>query len=377
MFGVPETVPAAVAGTSTKENRNTVTRTNSKTRTIPTAAELSRIALAEARVKLATWQELHEQAEAAAEELRSRLDGGDDTPTAAELGSSADEVERTGRLLGAAERKVKRAERSLINDDTALAEVFADVLSEAFGGLVPVRIVTTRSEVKPSDAGEPVLYLTQDKPGQNTGGILSGELALTFYRSSLLAPLDPRRVEELCRARGYSVEAIPRSGGRIGDQYEDGALFRVHTAGPAVPVLAAAPDDSAVRYFAQGVTGALGQAVKVNTGRMVYLNAAPTERMLSELVSHRVLATDTAADGDVTLTVEVASRVLPSTTLATGYAHERLRAAITDRVGAVEPNLGRVVEAEPVTVETPDPKPHATGQAWTVRARYVITHRVA
>ena len=45
--------------------------------TTPTAAELSRVALDEARAKLATWQELHEEAETAAAELLSRLTSGD------------------------------------------------------------------------------------------------------------------------------------------------------------------------------------------------------------------------------------------------------------------------------------------------------------
>jgi hypothetical protein len=74
-------------------------------------------------------------------ELLSRLAVGDGSPTALDLATAEAEVRRTAALLKAAEANVNRAERSLINDETALAEVFADVLAEAFAGLCRVGIV--------------------------------------------------------------------------------------------------------------------------------------------------------------------------------------------------------------------------------------------
>lgn len=347
-----------------------------KKNTTPTAAELSRIALDEARSKLATWQELHEQAETAAAELLSRLAGGDETPTGLDLATADAEAKRAAVLMQAGESLVKRAERALINDDTALAEVFADVLAEAFAGLVPVQIVTIPAEVKASPRGEPALFVLQDKPGSNNGGTLSGELVVTYYRNTLLAPLNAREVEELCRARGYAVEVRPRSSGRVGDHYEDSASFRVFSASPPVPVLAATPDAAAVRYFAQGANGALADAVRVPSDRPKVTGEPQTVESSSELTGYRVVSSEPGTNGEVRLTVETTSRVLPSPKLKTGYAHERLRRAITDRVGFAEVGTGRVVAAEPVSVEVPEPTP-GIRKAWTVKGRYVVAYRLA
>jgi hypothetical protein len=156
----------------------------------PTAAELSRRALAQEKATHAQALTLNDQCQTATEELSAFLASGQ--------ASLSDFANHKGRwldvhaaqdvaalLVTGCENNVKRAERALINDDTTVAELFANVLADVYGGELLVQVVTIKADTKPNDDGSPVLFIVQEKAGVNKAGILSAKLFLTYYRGAL------------------------------------------------------------------------------------------------------------------------------------------------------------------------------------------------
>ena len=355
----------------------TLTTNTRKTSKTPTAAELSRQALAEAQAQLAARQEQHTHAVAAAEELVTRLAAGDDSPTAVELGKVRDEAERASLLAQAAEAKVKRAERALINDDLALAELMAEVLAEVFGGRVPVTVTGMARDAQPDPDGEPVIFVVQEKATAKTGGIMSGVVDLVFCRPRLFAPLDAREIEHRCRERGFAVQPHQLSQGRQGEMHRDSLRVRVERAALPVPELSQAPTDTAVRDFGRDVNGDLMQAVMVAQQAVAYMNVPATGQAFSELVRSRVVSSVPGEDGSVRITVEAGWKVKPGDGLSDHYANARIRQVIAEQVGHVAKGVGRVVETGAVSIDMPDMAGPGRGQPWTVTARFVLAHRVA
>jgi hypothetical protein len=351
--------------------------TKSKTTTAPTAAELSRQALAEAESLLALRQEQQEQAHAAVGELTGRLSSGDDTVRGADLGTAHDEVERVGYLLTAAEGQVMRARRALVNDDTTLAELFADVLAETFDGLVPVKVTGVPTEARPSDDGSAVAWIVQDKPTGKGGGVLSGVLDVVFHRPRLFAPLDAQELASRCRSRGYTVQTHQVGQVSTDEGWRDSMRLTVERAFHSMPELSSAPTDDAVRDFARTVNGDLGQSVASNRPTGISSDDVAGSRSWAELIGCSVTASTLAQDGSVQLTVETVSKVKPGPGLVTGYANQRVRQTIAGQVQRMVDGVGRVMSAEPVSIDMPDPVAHSTGHPWTVTARFVLAYRLA
>lgn len=345
----------------------------SKTNT--TTAAASRQALADAKAKAATWGALHAAVVEAAEDLVARLAGGDDTVTDEEFAAARFAQERSTILVNAGASLVKRAERALVNDDTRVADLFADVIAEAFGWLVPVRVVTVRADVAPNPGGEPVAFVLQEKPGTDDGGILSGELRVTFYRSALLAPLNVDRLQQAADRHGHQAQVIHGASARRGDAYEDSATIRVHQASADVPILAAAPSAETVRHFAQGIPGRLFRVVRTAPVGVRITGDGPAPNGAAELVSHRMVGTETV-DGGQRLTVEVTCRATPSPALKTN-PYAGLVDAIVNVAGTVEPGLGRVVSVGDPKLTSPENEGAAYRRPWTITARFVIAYAIA
>ncbi len=352
------------------------TRKTSKTDKTPTAAELSRQALAEAQAQLAARQEQHTHAVAAAEELVDRLAAGDDTPTAVDLGNARDEAERAGLLVQAAETKVKHAERALINDDTALAELMVDVLAEVFDGRVPVTVAGMVRDAQPDPDGGPRVVIVQEKPTGKSGGIMTGVVDVIFYRPRLFAPLDARAIEHHCRAQGFAVQPHQLSQMRQNEMHRDALRVRVERAALPVPELSQSPTDAAVHEFGRDVSGDLMQAVTVAQQAVAYMNEPATGQAFSELVSSRLVSSLPGEDGAVHVTVEAAWKVKPGGKLPDHYANERIRQVIAQQVGYVAEGVGRVVETKAVSIDMPDMARAGRGKPWKVTARSVLVHRL-
>jgi hypothetical protein len=355
----------------------TTTRTTIKAPTVAlSAAATSRAALAAAQSKAADWTTLHAAAVEAAQALIARLARGDDSVTAEDLGSAHFEQVRTEELTRAGETLVKKAEHGIVNDDTKLADLFADILTETFGGLVPVQVATTKAEAVRT--GEPVAYVLQEKAGTDRGGVLSGELTLSLHRSALLAALSADRVTQLAEAHGFLTEVVGQpSTTRHGTDHEDTVRLRVRQAFAAVPVLSTAPSVETVRYFAQGLPGSLSgvlRATDPNAGLRL-IGDAPAPNARGELVSHRVVSTEKAGNSE-RLTVEVVTRVRPSPALRTN-PFPLIQSAVAQYEGTVEAALGRIIEVGEAAIHAPERTAPGYSQPHTVTTRFVFAYQLA
>ncbi|KGH48174.1 hypothetical protein IN07_03740 [Modestobacter caceresii] len=350
-------------------------KTKMKT-TTPTAAELSRMAVTEARERFAIRQEADRQARETAEELVARLVRGDDTPTAADLSLADYAAKRTGLLVKAAEAKVKAAERAQLNDDTELAELFRPILADVYGGRVPVVVTGIPAEAKPGNDGDPLLFIVQPKPTHTAGGVLSGMVELVFFRPDLFAPLDVGKVEQQCWALGYTVQPHQLGTSPAGKMHRDGLRLTVHRASYPVPILSAAPSGDAVRDFALTVNGDLQQSVRTASKPPAITGEPVARRASSKLTGRRVVSSVPGDDGEVRVTVETTHEVTPGAGLPDGYANERLRQAVGQMDGQVADGVGRVVAAGALSITMPDlARPDFAQQAWTVRTRFILTYR--
>jgi hypothetical protein len=343
---------------------------------IPTAAELARQALADARTKLAECEALHVEAQVAAEELRDRLASGDASVTAVDLMTARTEQERTELLAQAAAQAVARTERALVNDCTELGDLFAELLAELFSGLVPVKVVTTRRDVIASEAGEPMLFVVQEKPGSSNGGVLSGELTVTFHRPELFAPLNADRVQRRCEDHGFTVDVLDLGSAQGEGQHRDSLRIKVRQAFSKMPTLAAAPNDEALHHFALGVADRLSASVRA-VGRREFHYAAdgPVVDNFGKLTACQIVRTESGPDGEERTTVEVSVNVMPSRRLE-GDRAQRMRQALEHYTGTVEPRAGRVADVEVLTLGVPDFRPGARNP-WVVTARFGLAYRVS
>ncbi|MCZ2837090.1 hypothetical protein [Modestobacter sp. VKM Ac-2985] len=330
------------------------------TTTIPTPAELSRLALAEAQSTHAEALTLHDQHQTAVEELRAFLTSGRASLSDFDSHQSrwrdihaAQDV--AALLVTGCENYVKRAERGLINDDTTVADLFADVLADVYGGELLVRVVTVKADVRPNDDGSPVLFIVQEKAGENRAGILSAKLFLTYYRGALHAPLNAEAIQEACRARNYSVQIDPWPSQKHGPHYEDPTAVNVTRAFMAVPTLDAEPTDGQVSRYANVVRNVLRNAVTFYGERDgVRLMYEPIEGAAeSETVSYRVL-TNSQGKGDRRMTVEVVCKVWPDKLLMGQPVAEMMKEAVRKQVGNMADDLGRVAAIDHLAVDVPD-----------------------
>ncbi|SFP61408.1 hypothetical protein SAMN05660464_3691 [Geodermatophilus dictyosporus] len=355
-----------------------MSNTTRKTRTTPTAAELSRMAVAEARELYAMRRAAKQQAEEAAEELVVRLAMGDETPTAVDLSQAEHEVKRAGLLVQAAETKVKRAERAQINDDTQLAELLRSVLADLYGKAVPIVVTGVPAEAMADLSGQPVLYIVQPKPTTTAGGVLSGLLDIVLYRPFLYAPLDAGRVDESCRTLGFAVQTHQLSTSTTGDLHRDDLRLTVNRAFHPVPVLAAEPTDETVREFALTLNGDLLASVTTASPRPTITGQPVPGRASSLLRDARVTSTVPGEGGTVRVTVTTSHEVTRSAGLPEHYANLRLRAAVAALDGRVADGVGRVVAAEAVAIDMGNPaRPDAARMPWNVTTRFVLEHRLA
>jgi hypothetical protein len=366
---------AMKASTATrKPPRNRTTGEETMTTNTPTAAELSRQAVAQAEANAAEWQRLNEQAEAAAAELLSRLARGDSTVTSAEWMTAKAEQEIAAELAKAGPILVKRAKAALINDDVRLADAFIDVVSELFSSQVPVKVVTERKHVvPPKDANKPVIYLLQEQAEKDKGGIYSGDLALTYFRGQLLAPLDCDRLWRACEQRGFIVDIQDRGSMHSGNAHQDSAVIRVSKAFAQVPVLAVAPDEASIRRFGQGVVGKLSNAVHYKGERrsVHYLGDGHKVDSSAELFHCRIVGTENGEGDGERMTAELWFTVKPSKELeeANVNAHAAMCGVVERYTNTADHGVGRAVTADALVTYT-------SGGRYKVASTFTFVYRI-
>lgn len=387
---MPEQHPGAIE-TATAEGRSRKpkpkpSQDDGATMTTPTAAELSRLALAEAKDTHAGTLTEQGQRQTAAEELRAHLLSG--KASLSDLDTYAEQFARTlaaeqvaALLVEGCEANVKRATAGLINDDTTAADLFAAVLSEdIFRGHLPIKVVTVPTDVKPNEEGAPVLYVVQPKAAKNQAGILSTNLEVTFYRPPLFAPLDADAIQEACRERGYSVEVGLWSSINRGGFYEDPARVKVSRIFPTVPVLSHEAGDVEVELYANAVRNYLRNAVTYYGQREgVRLSGEAAEgRADAVTVSHRIIKRAEVKGGDIRMEVETIHKVSPDALLVGQSLGEMLRESIRKQVGTMAENIGRVVSIDHLDVKVPDlPRSrYADPEPFTVTAHFGILYRI-
>ncbi len=381
-------VPAeATATRNTGQSKNRTTREevpmSTKTTSTPTAAELSRLALAQARDILTDAERAAESHQADAEELDLHLTSGqadaaglDSYVTRWQYAQAAAAV--TAKLVEGAQANVKRAEHALINDDVVVADLFAEVVSEVYGGRLPIRVVTVASQVKPNENGDPVLFIVQPRAGQNNAGILRANLELTFFRPPLFAELDGRKIEEACRERGYAVEVGMWSSIDHGAFYEDPARVRVARIYSSVPTLSQAPENGEVSLFVGAVRNRLRYAISYFGEREeVHLMYEPVEgRARVEVVSYSVIS-QIKHQGDNRLTVEAVYSVHPDSMLIGEPVAAMMEEAIRKEVGNMADGLGRVVSIDHIKVDVPDlARRFGDAEPFVVTAHFGILYRL-
>ncbi|MGY2082792.1 hypothetical protein [Blastococcus sp. SYSU DS0539] len=293
----------------------------------------------------------------------------------------------TGWIVEGCQLRVKRAQANLINDDVRLANVLADVLAELFGGKVPVRAVTIPADVQPNNNGEPVLCLLQKEAGKDRGGVLSGELTVTYFRDSLMSSLDPDRLDRACQDRGFHVEVIDRGTTNTGDVHRDTVLLKVRKAFPSVPVLSRTPTDNDVRQLALDVRDRLAASVRYRGERSgIRLHGDPVPLgTASEVLRSDIIARRPDGEGGERMTVAVAFAVRPARDFR-GNVSAILRAEIERCKGLVAPGTGRIVSVDNIETSWSEPNQPPVGvvvegydtrTAWKVSADVTLHYRIA
>ena len=389
----PGTIPPPTTSTTEKKPNSKARKTTPQTptndtgemnmtTTEPTPAELSRLALADAQVAVTVAQAEHEQRQTAAEDFRSRLTSGKtkgtdlDTLVTEWLHTTAAE-EVAAQLVKGAENAVQRAERALINDDTSMADVLADVLRELYAGHLPVHVVTLAADVKPNDNGDPVLYVVQEKSATNNGGILSGSLALTYFRRKMHTVLDVQDIEAACRTHGYGMDFRMGYSTDHGTYFQDKASVSVERAWLPVPVLDREPDDVDFDRFATVVWNTLRNAVTPShRGPRLYATGEESDgRAYAQPVSRTVV--DRSSNGsERRVTLEVVSKVWRDVE-GTGAPVALLREAVAGMVGTMTDDIGRIASVEDCQVATPDFREHFSDtKPFVVTAHFTLTYRI-
>ncbi|GAA4727466.1 hypothetical protein GCM10023328_02110 [Modestobacter marinus] len=288
-----------------------------------------------------------EQRQTAAEDFRTCLTSGRASMTdvdalTAEWLSTTAAAEVAALLVQGCEAGVQRAERALINDDTAVADVLADVLRKLYAGRLPVQVVTLATDVKPNDNGDPVLFILQEKAGKNTGGILSGKLMIILFRPPppLFAELDGQMIESACREWGYAMEVGMWSSIDHGDYCQDPASVTVQRAWLPVPVLTREPEDADFRAFEGETRNTLRNAV-TGQGRTPRLYESGEEmegRAWAKSVSHKVLS-KTQDKRVRRMVIEVVTNVWPDVQIASAPGM-LLREAVAGKGGTYDRGRG-------------------------------------
>lgn len=384
----PHNDPAvAIKTTATTNAQKGTTSEEVPMTTTPTAAELSRLALAEAKTTQADAVILRNDRQTAAEALRTYLTSGQaslaDVDTYSEQFARTLAAEQVAALLvEGCEGNVKRAERALINDETAVADLIRDVLNDdIYRGQVPIKVVTVADDVvKPTDENDPVFYIVQKRASANDAGILSATLMLHYFRPPLYAAFDGDKLDEACRARNYVVNVGMWASNDDGDYVEDVAEVKVKRAFPTVPTLAHEAGETEGVLYANAVRNALRNAVSYYGQRAeVHLSGEPVEgRADATTTSHRIVSHKKPRDGNNRLVIETVHAVRPDAMLVGQPVAEMMREAVRKQVGTMADHMGRVVSIDHLDVSIPEvPKSrYADPEPFTVTAHFGIMYRI-
>ena len=226
-----------------------------------TAAEVSLRVLAEARTTLAELRSESVEAEEREASLNARVSNGDRTVTDSELMVAKICAGRLAALVGNAIRVLKRAERALLTDHPAIAEVLQEAASLALH--MPVTAVTSKPAMPPIDL--PAAYLVQSKPGhrQLYDGYVSGEVDLVLYRNATHLPANATAVATAFERASILVHVDDHGTSPAGECIVDTLHLTVPLAYEPVPVILAAPsadiDGQRLGQFVQQVTTSVEQ----------------------------------------------------------------------------------------------------------------------
>ena len=215
--------------------------TATATAVVETAAEVSLRVLAEARTTLAELRSESVEAEEREASLNARVNNGDRTVTDQELMIAKICAGRLAALVGNASRVVKRAERALLTDHPAIAEVLQEAASLALH--MPVAVTNSRPVDPPTSL--PAAFLVQSKPGhrQYYDGYVSGEVDLVLYRNLTHLPVNATAVATAFERAGLAVRIDDHGTASVGDAIVDTLRFTVPVAYERVPVIIPSTSD--------------------------------------------------------------------------------------------------------------------------------------
>lgn len=177
----------------------------------PSEAELSRLAIADARAAVRQAQAEHDTETTRLASVDASIKRG--TATAEEITERAELRERVGTLAEVVEglrQRLARARRAEVADTTELADALAETVGKALGG-VPVVCLNERPTV-PEVADLPLAYLVQRTPCARNlvEGYLSGRVVLHYIRTPLHIHAEPVKLGHALDDAGIRMKGEPR-----------------------------------------------------------------------------------------------------------------------------------------------------------------------
>lgn len=322
------------------------------------AAEQSKVNYATAMVTFERRESALAECTNTLSDLTSRLAGGDESVTAAQIDEAEREIKRWDLLVAAATADATRAARAVVNTSTALADAVAPFLAKIIG-LTPSTTWQQRSnEQQPESVPSAVLVQTKTETDQGDGR-LSGECTLYFSRTALHVLPDAAAVSR--DLEGLGVKARVSIGWTV--KHSDGSTTHAFTVkvvevAPTIPVIraASAVSENSRRLVGYALTDAIEPAFRLTKESLVELrpslgsNGLMEDSLLQAVnVSTGVPSvysdtTDEAGKRTVTVLVDAKCRVRHPQTRSRFV--QGIRSELPNRlgliVGTMIPGAGRV-----------------------------------
>ncbi|WBC17470.1 hypothetical protein O7600_11830 [Micromonospora sp. WMMA1998] len=362
--------------------------------TIPTLADAladARTRLAEARELLARREGEHAQAEEAAEELRDRLDIGDETVSVSDMATADLAADRAKRLIPSARKALAEAERAVDLADAQANPTLAEWLREIIEKNVfdfglygfPISVVPQ----PPVEPEVPAVYLWQSEPtrADRSTGILAGTVHMSIV-VPMGAPFTGDQVRkalaELIDQKGMADVTV------MFNNRPDGCGIRLMLSDvrPQLPTITPEePSTSTVAEVAFNVAKAMVRAGGQRTIRDKWVGDMITGmnpgtgtavNSVNVYVASHDLASQTR-DGDlITRTVQATFEVSGHDGL--DALADRTRETVANQVDAFVPGVGRVKSAEVTGVElAPGDRAKRIAPHAKVKATFVLISKAA
>ncbi|MEG3634027.1 hypothetical protein [Micromonospora palythoicola] len=340
--------------------------TKNKT-TIPTLADAladARTRLAEARDLLVRREEEYAQAQEAAEDLRDRLDIGDETISVSDMATADLAADRAKRLIPSARKALAEAERAVDLADAQANPTLAEWLREIIEKNVfdfglygfPISVVPQ----PPVEPAVPAVYLWQSEPTR--ADLATGILAGTVYMSIVVPKGAPFTGDQVRKALAELIDQKSVADVTVMvNNRPDGCGVRIMLSDvrPEIPVISSdEPSSAEVAEVAFNVAQEMVSAGGKRTvrdqwagGMITGLNAggsATVNNVHVYVPSHELVSQ--TSDGDLI------RRTVRADFEVSGYygleqLADRTKETIAKQKGAFVPGVGRVESADVTGVE--------------------------